>query len=38
MERAQRVDGKNWLICLVIMFTLRVMVIIMSEMANGQNI
>ena len=34
MDRAQTVDEKNGIICLVIMFTLRVMVIKMSKMAH----
>ena len=34
MDRAQREDEKNGVICLVIMFTPRVMVIKMSKMAN----
>ena len=34
MSRAQRVDEKNWVICQVIMFTPRVMVNKMSEMAH----
>ena len=33
-DRAERVDGQNGFICLVIMFTLRVMVIKMSKMAH----
>ena len=33
-DRAQRVDEKNGAICLVIMFTLRVTVIKMSQMAH----
>ena len=33
-DRAQAVEGKNWFICLVIMFTPRVMVIKMSKMAH----
>ena len=33
-DRAQRVDGKNGVICLVIMFTPQVMVIKMSKMAH----
>ena len=33
-DRAQRVDGKNGISCLVIMFTPRVMVIKMSKMAH----
>ena len=33
-DRAERVDGQNGVICLVIMFTLRVMVIKMSKMAH----
>ena len=33
-DRAQRVDGKNGVICLVIMFTPRVMVIKISKMAH----
>ena len=34
-DRAQRVDGKNGVICLVIMFTSRVMVIKMSKMTHS---
>ena len=34
MDRAQRLDGKNEVICLVIVFTLQVMVIKMSKMAH----
>ena len=34
MDRAQKVDEKNGVICLVIMFTPRVMVIKMSKMAH----
>ena len=34
MYRAQRVDEKNGIICLVIMFTPRVMVFKMSEITN----
>ena len=34
MDRAQRVDEKNRVICVIIMFTPRVMVIKMSRMAN----
>ena len=33
-DRAERVDGQNGVICLVIMFILRVMVIKMSKMAH----
>ena len=33
-DRVQRVDEKNGIICLVIMFTSRVMASKMSEMAN----
>ena len=33
MDRAQRVDKKNWVICLVIMFTPEVMVINISKIA-----
>ena len=33
-DRAQRVDEKDGAICLVIMFTLRVMVIKMSKLAH----
>ena len=33
MGSTQRVDGKNWFICLVIMFTSRAMVIKMSKMS-----
>ena len=33
-DRAERVDGQNGVICLVIMFTLRVMIIKMSKMAH----
>ena len=34
MDRAQRVDEKNEVICLVIVFTLGVMVIKMSKMVH----
>ena len=34
MDRAQRVDEKNGVICLVIMFTPRVMLFKMSNIAN----
>ena len=34
MDRAQRVDEKNGVICLVIMFTSRVMIIRMSKVSN----
>ena len=34
MNRAQRVDEKNGVICLVITFTFRFMVIRMSKMAH----
>ena len=34
MSRADRVDEKNGVICLVIMFTFRVMVIEMSKIAD----
>ena len=34
MDRAQRVDEKNGVICLVIMFTSGVMVIKMSKIPN----
>ena len=34
MDKIQRVDEKNGVICLVVMFTLRVMVIKMSKMAH----
>ena len=34
MNRAQRVDTKNGVICLVILLTSRVMVIKMSKMAH----
>ena len=34
MERAQRVDEKNRVICLVIMFTARVMIIKISKTAH----
>ena len=34
MDRVQRVDEKNVIICLVIMFTYGVMVIKMSKMAH----
>ena len=37
MDRAQREDEKNGVICLVIMFTPRVMVIKMSKMAHFLN-
>ena len=37
MDRTQRVDEKNVVICLVIMFTLGVMVIIVSKMAHFCN-
>ena len=33
-DRTQRVDDKNGVICLAIMFTFRVIVFKMSEMAN----
>ena len=38
MVRAQRLDEKNGVICLVIMFTARVMTIKMSKMAHFSNI
>ena len=38
MVGAQRVDEKNGVICLVIMFTARVMTIKMSKMAHFSNI
>ena len=34
MDRAQRVDAENMVICLVIMFTPGVMVVKMSKMAH----
>ena len=34
MDRAQKADDKNGVICLVIMFTLQVMVIKVSKMAK----
>ena len=34
MDKIQRVDEKNGVICLVVMFTPRVMVIEMSKMAH----
>ena len=34
IDRAQRVDGIKWVVCLVIMFAPGVMVIKMSKMAN----
>ena len=34
MDRAQRIDEKNGVICLVIMFTPRVMVIKISKVAD----
>ena len=34
MDRAQRVDGENMVICLVIMFTPGVIVVKMSKMVN----
>ena len=34
MDRAQRVDEENGVICLVIMFTSRVMIIRMSKVSN----
>ena len=34
MDEAQRVDEKNGVICLVVMFTPRVMVIKMSKIAH----
>ena len=33
-ERPQSADEKNWVICLVIMFTLTVIIIKMSQMAH----
>ena len=37
MVRPQRLDDKNWVICLVIMFTPRVMPIKKSKMAHFSN-
>ena len=37
MDRAQNTDEKNRIICLVIMFTPRVIVLKMSEIANFSN-
>ena len=34
MDKTQRVDEKNGLICLVVMFTFKVTVIKMSQMAH----
>ena len=34
MDRAQKVDEKNGVICLITMFTPRVMIFKMSEIAN----
>ena len=37
-DRAQKVQEKNGFICLVIMFTPRVMVFKMSKMVTGKNL
>ena len=34
MDRAQKIDKKNWVICLLIMFTPEVMVMTMSNMVH----